>query len=61
MQFLHWTKSLICLLWPYGTLMEQLALHKTKEIAQLSLCQQDVPDWDVCDAQFGLFSVKKYI
>jgi hypothetical protein len=34
----------------YGTLMEQLALHKTKEAAQLSLCHEDWPDSDVSDA-----------
>ena len=50
MQFSHWEKSLVCQLWPYGTLMVQLALHKTKEVAQLSLCHEDWPDSDVSDA-----------
>ena len=50
MQFAHWEKNLVCLLWPYGTLMEQLALHKPKEVAQSSLCREDWPDSDVSDA-----------
>ena len=50
MQFAHREKSLVCWLWPYGTLTVQLALHKTNEVAQLSLCHEDWPDSEVFNA-----------
>ena len=50
MQFAHQEKNKVCLPWHYGTLTEQLALRKTKEVAQLSLCREDWPDSDVSNA-----------